>query len=372
LRLARRSSAATTLVAAPGDVLELGSQLVLLVVARARATPRARTPLFPFGAVDAHGIVGESPAAWALRDAIAFVGPRDGHVLVHGASGTGKELVARALHATSSRAGGPLVARNAATFPESLIDAELFGNVRNYPNTGSPERPGLIGEADRGTLFLDEFAELPTAMQAHLLRVLDSGEYQRLGDARVRRSSFRLVAATNRPLAALKHDLMARLTHRIDVPDLGSRREDVPLVARHLLRRIGEEDPDAGARWLDADGQPRFGVSFVRAIVEHDFTTNVRELEAMLWRALRASRGDRLEAAAEDVAASRVAPAAGPDTATTREDPAGDPTAVRIQACLDENNGALEATWRALGLPSRHALARLVKKHGLEVRRRPR
>ncbi len=164
--------------------------------------------------------------------------PLSGHVLVHGASGTRKELVARAVHAISSRSTGPIVCRNAATFPEALIDAELFGNARNYPNAGMPERRGLVGEADGGTLFLDEFAELPPAMQAHLLRVLDAGEYQRLGEPRARTSSFRLVAATNRPLAAMKEDVLARLVHRIEIPGLDARMEDVPLIARHLFARM--------------------------------------------------------------------------------------------------------------------------------------
>ena len=114
-----------------------------------------------------------------------------------GETGTGKELAARAVHRFSTRADRPLVARNAATMPAGLIDAELFGNARNYPNPGMAERPGLVGQADGGFLFLDEIGELPSELQAHLLRVLDAGgEYQRLGESRVRRSDFRLLAAT--------------------------------------------------------------------------------------------------------------------------------------------------------------------------------
>jgi two-component system nitrogen regulation response regulator GlnG/two-component system response regulator HydG len=134
----------------PGDVLELGSELVLMCVVR----PLALAPLsnayppVPFGRADAHGLVGESPEAWRLREVLAFVARRTGHVLVRGASGTGKELVARALHALSSRASRPLVARNAATFPEGLIDAELFGTAKNYANAGMEASAGLIGEAD--------------------------------------------------------------------------------------------------------------------------------------------------------------------------------------------------------------------------------
>src|SRR5262249_38405316 len=191
---------------------------------------------FAFGAADTHGIVGESPAAWALRDTVAFAARSVGHVLIHGESGVGKELVARAIHALSARRARPLGARNAATFPEALVDAELFGNAKNYPNPGMIEREGVVGEADGSTLFLDEIGELPAALQAHLLRVLDrGGEYQRLGEPRVRRADLRVVAATNRSIDELKHDLAARLTLRVEVPSLADRREDIPLLARHLL-----------------------------------------------------------------------------------------------------------------------------------------
>src|SRR5262249_14365097 len=177
------------------------------------------------------------------------------NVLIHGPSGTGKELAARAVHALSRRAKRPLVARNAATLPPGLVDAELFGNVKNYPNPGTPERPGLIAQADGGTLFLDEIGELPWDLQAHLLRVLDAGgESHRLGEATARRASIRLVAATNRAPGELKHDLLARLTLRLVMPELAARPEDIPLLVRHLLRRAAEQSPDIGRRFLSPDG----------------------------------------------------------------------------------------------------------------------
>src|SRR5262249_8174942 len=144
-------------------------------------------PADPFGMGDRFGIVGESAAAWHLRAAIAFVAAQSAHVLITGASGTGKELVARAIHAASERAARPMVARSAGTFPETLVDAELFGSARGYPNAGMPERTGLFGEADGSTLFFDEIGEVPESLQSHLLRVLDSGEYHRLGESRQRR-----------------------------------------------------------------------------------------------------------------------------------------------------------------------------------------
>jgi two-component system nitrogen regulation response regulator GlnG/two-component system response regulator HydG len=357
----------------PGDVLELGSELVLLCVERPAVLAPLSSPYppFVFGRADAHGLVGESPEAWRLREVLAFVARRPGHVLVRGASGTGKELVARALHALSPRASRPIVARNAATFPEGLIDAELFGNAKSYPNAGMEARAGLIGEADGSTLLLDELAELPHAMQAHVLRVLDAGEYTRLGEARPRTSDFRLVAATNRDESALKHDVLARLTFRIVVPDLNARREDVPLLAAHLLRRIARKDPEAVARFFGGSSdasEPRTAASMMRALVTRPWSTHVRELETLIWEAVLATRGDRLALPPPTTAPEASAPAASPSIVPAPADGAA-LTPVAIQACLDANNGVIERAWRPLGLPSRHALARLIKKHGLELRR---
>jgi two-component system nitrogen regulation response regulator GlnG/two-component system response regulator HydG len=156
-------------------------------------------------------MIGESPAAWDLREQLAAGAVQGAHVLLLGESGAGKELAARALHALSARSAGPFVARNAATIPDSLVDAELFGTAKNYPNSGSPERVGLVGEADGGHLMLDEIGELSDVHQAHLLRLLDrGGEYHRLGESHTRLSDLRLIAATNRYPASLKHDLLAR------------------------------------------------------------------------------------------------------------------------------------------------------------------
>jgi hypothetical protein len=181
----------------PGDTLTLRNALVLLVIRREADPPAIPSPAFPFGQPDPWGMVGESAAAWQLRSELRFAAGHDHHVLLQGESGVGKEIAAAALHAMSKRGARALVSRNAATLPEGLVDAELFGTARNYPNVGAPERPGLIGEADGSTLFLDEIGELPAALQAHLLRVLDAGgAYQRLGDARPRRADLRVVAAT--------------------------------------------------------------------------------------------------------------------------------------------------------------------------------
>ena len=174
---------------------------------------------------------------------MAFAAQAASHVLITGASGVGKELAARAVHALSARADGPWVSRNAATLPDGLADAEFFGNAANYPNPGMPERPGLVGEAAGGTLFLDEIGELSEPLQAKLLRVADAGEYQRLGEATPRHADFVLVGATNRDPSSLKHDLAARFPVRLHVPGLAERREDIPLIAEALLQRAVAKMP---------------------------------------------------------------------------------------------------------------------------------
>jgi two-component system nitrogen regulation response regulator GlnG/two-component system response regulator HydG len=322
----------------PGAVLELHNELLLLCTTRPTTLPGiAEYPHHPFGQVDDHGLLGESPALWALRGAIAAAAQRSAHVLVLGESGAGKELVAQALHARSDRAAKTLVSRNATTIPEGLLDAELFGNLRNYPNPGTPERPGLIGQASGSTLLLDEFAELPPNLQAHLLRVLDGGEYQRLGEAVSRRSDFRLVAATNRPEGDLKHDVLARLKIRITVPGLGERREDIPLLAAHLLRRHAiTESQLSGQHFHEGSPHPRLSPALVSALVTHRYTTHVRELDALLLTALLESRGKYLELTAgvrrrlerstearpaAPVAPAAVAPEAAAPEAAAPEDP---------------------------------------------------
>jgi DNA-binding NtrC family response regulator len=336
---------------------------VWVVAVRPRQLPAGPAATFPFGGADAHGIVGESPVAWSLRHTVAFCAPRAAHALVQGPSGSGKELVARALHRAGPDASGPFVSRNAATLPEGLVDAELFGNRAGYPNPGMPEREGLVGAAHRGTLFLDELGELPEAVQAHLLRVLDDGEYQRLGDARVRRSAFRLVGATNRADDHLKHDVLARLPLRIEAPGLNERSDDVGLLVRHLLGRLLSREPDLAARFVDGDGRPRVSCALVAALAARSWTTHVRELEAALWRAMAHSRGDTVELPPGEP----TEPA--PVDAWVGAAPADLPPEV-IQAALDACNGVQSAAAERLGLASRYQLGRLIKRHGLVVRRR--
>jgi two-component system nitrogen regulation response regulator GlnG/two-component system response regulator HydG len=347
-----------------GDTLQLGKQLLFLVVRRppVAAGQCPHYPDFDFGDVDPYGIVGESAVTWRLRGQIAFLAAQDGHLLISGPSGAGKELVAQAVHSLSQRGARRMVARNAATLPETLIDAELFGNCRNYPNPGMADRPGLIGEASGSTLFLDEIGELPQVSQAHLLRVLDRGEYQRLGEATCRRADLRVIAATNRDIALLKSDLLARLRLRIVVADLNARKEDIPLLVRHILRdRHGE------------GVAPFLSMTTMRALLERRYEFNVRELDSVVRNELAPPElrlNDQLELVPSRERREE-SPISNGDAWDQADGDEAELTPERIQRCLDENNGVLELTWRALGLSNRFALLRLVKKHQLEVRRRP-
>jgi transcriptional regulator with AAA-type ATPase domain len=348
----------------PGDILEIGSRLVFLAVSRPPTLPAGHRVEFPFGSADAHGYVGESPAAWALRSSLVFAAGRRGHVLLLGASGSGKELAARSLHGESGRSG-TFVARNAATLPETLVDAELFGNVRGFPNPGMAERPGLVGAAQGGTLFLDEIADLPTGVQTHLLRVLDRGEYQRLGDATPKTSDFRLIAATNADEGSLRHDLLARFEFVIRVPDLSVRREDLCFLVRHMLHAMTEDDAALRGRALDARGWPAMSAGFAGRLARHPFGSNARQLRSLLWRALESATDGELRWPDDE----------GAEPSDERAEPIGDDASTdsdlqRIQEVLAENNGSIEKSWRPLGLPSRHALARLLRKNGVVVARR--
>jgi transcriptional regulator of acetoin/glycerol metabolism len=320
----------------PGDVLRLGQQALFLCARRPVWLHAGDSLQHEFGRADAYGLVGESSAIRELRANIRAASAAGGHVLLLGETGTGKELVARAVHVEAFGREPALVARNAATLPESLIDAELFGNARNYPNAGMPERPGLIGQAHRSSLFLDEFGELSRALQVHLLRVLDAGEYQRLGESTSRRAEFRLIAATNRPADALRDDVLARFKTRIVVPSLSQRREDIPLLARHVLGDRGATLP----------------LGFVERLVRHEYVGNVRELQALLTRH---SSDPRYEA--WDDAWRRIEPSNAVDPSSlTRE---------QVQECLERHGWVQEKAWRALGLSSRHALARLLRRFNI-------
>jgi two-component system nitrogen regulation response regulator GlnG/two-component system response regulator HydG len=209
---------------------------------------------------------------------------------------------------------------------------------------------------------LDEIGDLPEASQARLLRVLDGGgEYHRLGDAAAMSSSFRLVGATNRPLEALKHDLLARFTHRIEVPGLSDRRDDIPLVLSALLTRIAAAHPQLAERFFEVRAgriaEPRLEPIFVVRLLRHPFTHHVRELERLVWLALSSAQADYIGVTEAVDAELRDATEAGADpTEIDRE---------RLIAAIAQHGRKPTHLAKQLGLKNRYVLLRLLKKHGL-------
>ncbi len=221
-------------------------------------------------------LVGDSPAIEQVRRLIAQVAPTGATVLIRGETGTGKELVARALHEQSPRADKPFVAVNCGALPENLIESELFGHRKGAFTGAEEHRQGLFEMADGGTLFLDEIGELPKAMQAKLLRVLECGEVRRIGDDKTFTVDVRLLCATHRNLEEMvergefRQDLLYRInTFEIHVPPLRQRREDILPLARHLLQRLGDRMPRVpGPFTPEAEA----------LLLQYDWPGNVREL----------------------------------------------------------------------------------------------
>jgi transcriptional regulator with GAF, ATPase, and Fis domain len=234
-------------------------------------------------------ILGESPAMGALMARIEQVAPTSATVLVLGESGTGKELVARAIHTRSRRGDRPLVSMSCATVPRELYESELFGHVKGAFTGAARDRLGRFAAADRGTLFLDEVGEIPLDLQSKLLRVLQQGTFERVGDDRTHTVDVRIVAATNRDLARevaagrFREDLYYRLAVvPVTTPPLRDRTQDIPLLARAFVARV--------ARKLGVP-QPRLGEADIAALMEHDWPGNVRELENVIERAVILGKG---------------------------------------------------------------------------------
>lgn len=230
------------------------------------------------------GMVGKSAAMQHLLSEIALVAPSEATVLIHGDSGTGKELVARAIHASSARREKPLVALNCAALNESLLESELFGHEKGAFTGADKRREGRFVEADGGTLFLDEIGDISPMMQVRLLRAIQEREVQRVGSNQTISVDVRLIAATHRDLAEevnagrFRQDLYYRLNVvAIEVPSLRQRREDIPLLADHFLQRFAERNRKAvkGFTPLAMD-----------LLIHYDWPGNIRELENAVERAV--------------------------------------------------------------------------------------
>ena len=251
--------------------------------------PRSRVQPLP-------EMVGSSPGMAELARMVRLVAPRSATVLIQGETGTGKELVAKAIHTLSPRAPKPFLVLNCAAIPEALLEAELFGHTRGAFTGAVQSRTGRIEAANGGTLFLDEIGEMPLALQAKMLRFLESGELQRVGDNEVLRVDVRVVAASHQPLLqrAREHAFRLDLYHRlavfpVQIPALRERMSDVDDLAAFILARLGEEMP---VKRLSPEAAAR--------LLQHDWPGNVRELAHVLERAAILAE-DRSEIGAEEI-----------------------------------------------------------------------
>jgi DNA-binding NtrC family response regulator len=234
-------------------------------------------------------LLGDSPAMRGVLATVVRVAGSDASVLIEGESGTGKGLVAQAIHQQSPRARGPFLAVNCSGFQESLLESELFGHERGAFTGATAQKQGLFEVADGGTLFLDEVAEMSAAMQAKLLQVLDTHEFRRVGGTRLLRTDIRILAATNRRMpdevraGRFREDLYYRLNVvGITMPALRERREDIPLLVDHFLRRFAGEA-----------GRPkRLAPEVLSALVAHAWPGNVRELSNVVERLVILSGGE--------------------------------------------------------------------------------
>lgn len=305
-------------------------------------------------------IVGRSPAMRELFRLLPDVARADVSVLIEGPSGTGKEMVAQALHRLSERAEGPFVRVNCAALPDTLLESELFGYRKGAFTDARRDHPGHFVTASGGTLFLDEIGDTSPAFQAKLLRALQEGEVQPLGAPRPVKVDVRIVSATNRDLAALvaegafREDLYYRLrVVPLRIPALRERPEDIPLLAEHLLQRI------ATARGRSPG---RFHPSAMRALMDHDFPGNVRELENLIDRALVIRHGDeiRLEHLPPEVTGPSPAPSPAlrerlrrgqrPVVTPDGVDEPEDPEARELLRALADNRWDRGRTAEALGI----------------------
>jgi DNA-binding NtrC family response regulator len=226
-------------------------------------------------------MIGYAPCMLEVSRRVRLVAPRTTPVLIEGSTGTGKELVAEALHRLSTRSRKPFVAINCAAIPEALLEAELFGHTRGAFTGAVQGRIGRIEAADGGTLFLDEIGEMPLALQSKLLRFVECGELQRVGDNETLKVDVRIVASTHQPLAlqtqtgGFRADLYYRLAvFLIRTPKLIEHIEDLPLLVNHFLARMGREAP---VKRVDSGAMAK--------LTAHDWPGNVRELEHVLERA---------------------------------------------------------------------------------------
>ena len=301
-------------------------------------------------------LIATSPAMGPVCELIERVAPSDANVLITGEHGTGKEVVARAIHARSSRSGRALVAVNVGGLSEGVFASELFGHVKGAFTDAKNSRVGRFETADGGTLFLDEIANVPLAQQAKLLRVLETGELETVGSSRTKRVDVRILSATNADLGAevaagaFREDLMFRLnTVEVSLPPLRERGEDIAVLAMHFLGRFARRYRKEIAGFDGAAAE---------ALRTHRWPGNVRELAHVVERAVLMTSGPQIHAADLGLAA-----AAGTG-ATLEEMSLEDVEKILVEKALKRFGGNVSRAAEALGL-SRGALYRRIEKYAL-------
>ena len=299
--------------------------------------------------------IAAAPAMQLVLETITRVGPSEANVLVTGEHGTGKEVVAKTLHALSPRAARSLVAVNTGALAEGTFESELFGHVKGAFTDARADRIGRFELADGGTIFLDEIGNVPYRQQAKLLRVLESGEIERVGSSRTRRVDVRVISATNSDLTAacasgqFREDLLFRLnTVEIHVPPLRERREDIPALAGHFLSRYASRyrRPIHG-----------FDAAALQLLLQYAWPGNVRELEHTLERAILMCRTNEIQSA--DLGLNLR-----PQTQNLEELSLEAVESTLIRKALQRYQGNVSQAAEALGL-SRGALYRRMEKYGL-------
>ncbi|MBW2143613.1 MAG: sigma 54-interacting transcriptional regulator [Deltaproteobacteria bacterium] len=313
-----------------------------------------------------HDMVGKDPAMQQIFEKVSVVAETDATVIIEGATGTGKDLLAKVIHSTSKRADKPFVKVNCAALPDNLLESEMFGYVKGAFTGADRDKPGRFNEADGGTIFLDEIGDLPLSLQAKLLRVLEDKEFYPLGSRRIKKVDIRIISATNRALEklvekkAFREDFYYRLNvFRIELPDLKNRRIDLPILIRHILRQLCAASDSS---------PPKISEETMGLLLKFDYPGNVRELENILEYALIICRNDVIRPIHLPDYVQKQYPSSEPEVFATSlpMSEAANTERERILQVLRQNNWHRAKTARALNM-DRTTLWRKMKRHGISL-----